>query len=89
MKTDKVIAKEMLIKTLPVIEALEDFSEESIHAALFKLIEELGVKNGTVLWPMRVAVSGKQFTPGGATQIAEIIGKEETVRRIKRGIELL
>ncbi len=89
MKTDKVIAKEMLIKTLPVIEALDDFSEEAIHAALFKLIEELGVKNGTVLWPMRVAVSGKQFTPGGATQIAEIIGKEETIKRIKRGIELL
>jgi glutamyl-tRNA synthetase len=89
MKTDKVIAKEMLIKTLPVIESLEDFSEEAIHSALFKLIEELGVKNGTVLWPMRVAVSGKQFTPGGATQIAEIIGKEETIKRIKRGIELL
>ena len=89
MKTDKVIAKEMLIKTLPVIEELDEFSEEAIHAALFKLIEELGVKNGTVLWPMRVAVSGKQFTPGGATQIAEIIGKEETIKRIKRGIELL
>ncbi len=89
MKTTKEIAKDMLIKLLPVIEGMSEFSAEAIHEAVFKLIEELGVKNGTVLWPMRVALSGKQFTPGGAIEIAEILGKEESIKRIKKGIELL
>lgn len=89
MKTDKVIAKEMLEKVLPVMEALDDYSTDGIHAAVFGLIEALGVKNGVVLWPMRVALSGKQFTPGGAIEIANILGKEESVKRIKKGIELL
>ena len=49
----------------------------------------MGVKNGYILWPVRVAISGKQFTPGGAFEIAEIIGKDETVSRMKRSIEML
>ena len=89
MKTNKEIALDMLKTVLPVIEAIDDFTAEAIHDSVFNLIEKLGVKNGLVLWPLRVAVSGKQFTPGGAIEIAEILGKEETVSRIKRGIELL
>ena len=52
-------------------------------------MEEKGYKNGYVLWPVRTAVSGKQMTPAGATEIMEILGKEESINRIKKGIELL
>jgi glutamyl-tRNA synthetase len=53
------------------------------------LVEEMGVKNGVVLWPVRTALSGKQFTPGGAFEIAEILGKDESIKRIYAGIKLL
>lgn len=89
MKTNAEIALDSLTKTLPVIEEIDSWNAESIHDSVFALIEELGVKNGIILWPLRVAVSGKQFTPGGAIEIAEILGKEETIQRIKKGIELL
>ena len=89
MKTNAEIALDSLTKTLPVIEEIDSWNAESIHDSVFALIEELGVKNGIILWPLRVAVSGKQFTPGGAIEIAEILGKEETIARIKKGIELL
>lgn len=89
MKTNLENSLEMLKASLPVLEELEDWSEEGVHAALFGLIEKLGVKNGLILWPVRVAVSGKQSTPGGAVEIAAILGKEETIRRIKLGIEKL
>lgn len=89
MKTNAEIALDSLTKTLPVIEGIDSWNAESIHDSVFALIEELGVKNGIILWPLRVAVSGKQFTPGGAIEIAEILGKEETISRIKKGIELL
>jgi glutamyl-tRNA synthetase len=54
-----------------------------------KYVEEKGCKNGYAIWPLRTAVSGKQMTPAGATEIMEIIGKEETIARVKKGIELL
>ena len=56
---------------------------------MFGLIEQMGVKNGIVLWPLRVAVSGKQFTPGGGVDLAEILGKEETLRRVRAAIQQL
>jgi len=77
------------LKIKPVIEAVEDFTFDNIHAALFALIEQLGCKNGIILWPLRVAVSGKQFTPGGGIEIAATIGKEDTLKRIDMGIEKL
>lgn len=89
MKTTKESSLEMLQKALPKLEALESFDCESIHTALFALVEELGVKNGYILWPVRIAASGKQFTPGGAIEVAAILGKEETLRRIKIAIERL
>lgn len=79
----------MLQKALPRLQALEDFSAESIHAAMFGLIEELGVKNGAVLFPLRVAVSGKKFTPGGGIELCEILGKEESCVRICKAIAQL
>lgn len=89
MKTNAETSLEALKAVLPVLEALDDFSEQSIHDALFALIEKLGVKNGWLLWPVRVAVSGKQFTPGGGVEICAILGKEDSLARIRKGIELL
>ncbi len=91
MKTNEQTAKEALEAVLPVIEAIpaDNFTKDAIHAAVFALIQEKGVKNGFMLWPLRVAVSGKQFTPGGGIELAAILGKERTVARIKDGISRL
>lgn len=89
MKTNEENSLESLKAALPVMEALDDYSVEGVHAALFGVIESLGVKNGLILWPVRVAVSGKQFTPGGGVEICALLGKDESIRRMKRGIELL
>ena len=89
MKTNEETSLEALKAVLPVLEGLDEFTEESIHAALFQLIADLGVKNGYLLWPVRVAVSGKQFTPGGGVEICAILGKEESISRIQKGIALL
>ena len=89
MKTDEDTSLVALKEALPVLEAIESWNTESIHEALFALVEKLGVKNGYILWPVRVALSGKQFTPGGAIEIAEIIGKSDSISRIKKGIEIL
>ena len=89
MKTNEENSLSSLKEILPVLESLDDWSFDSIHNALFALIEKLEVKNGIILWPLRVAVSGKAFTPGGGIELADILGKEETINRIKKGIELL
>ena len=89
MKTNPENSLESLKAVLPVLEGIEDWTQENIHNKLFELIEELGVKNGIILWPIRVAVSGKPFTPGGGIELAEILGKDETIRRINKAINKL
>ena len=89
MKTNKENSLDALKQILPVLEGLEDWTVENIHTTMFSLIEKLGVKNGLILWPLRVAVSGKQFTPGGGIELCRIIGKADTIARIKTGIEKL
>ena len=89
MKTNTETSLAVLKDMLPILEAQEDYSNDALYATLSKYVEEKGVKNGYVMWPIRTAVSGKQMTPAGATEIMEIIGKDETLRRIKKGIELL
>ncbi|MCP1101507.1 glutamyl-tRNA synthetase [Aequitasia blattaphilus] len=89
MKTNAETAKEVLIDILPRLEVQEDYSNDALYEVLKTYVDEKGYKNGYVMWPVRTAVSGKQNTPGGATEIMEIIGKEETIARIKKGIELL
>jgi len=89
MKTDEDTSLVALKEALPVLEGIENWNTETVHEALFALVEKLGVKNGYILWPVRVALSGKQFTPGGAIEIAEIIGKSDSISRIKKGIEIL
>ena len=89
MKTDSTISLEVLKDLLPLLEATDDFSMDNIHEIAMKYVADKGIKNGTALWPLRTAVSGKQMTPGGAFEIAEILGKDESIRRIKIGIEKL
>ncbi len=89
MKTNPENSLESLKAILPVLEAIEDWTMDNIHNALFELIEKLEVKNGIILWPLRVAVSGLPFTPGGGVDLAAILGKDETIARVKKGIEKL
>ncbi|MEG2597720.1 MAG: glutamate--tRNA ligase family protein, partial [Oscillospiraceae bacterium] len=89
MKTSSESSLDALQKILPVLSEVSDWSRDNIHEALYALIETLGVKNGMILWPLRVAVSGKPFTPGGGVELAEILGKDETLKRIQVGIEKL
>ena len=71
------------------MQAQEYYSNDALYAMLCEYVTEKGDKNGYVMWPIRTAVSGKQMTPGGATELMEILGKEESIARIKKGIELL
>ena len=89
MKTNSESSLEVLKGILPVLEACDDYSNDNLYAILMKYVEENGYKNGYVLWPIRTAVSGKQMTPAGATELMELFGKEESIRRIKAGIEKL
>ena len=89
IKTNEEKALEVLKEVLPLLEAQEDFDNGALFELLKKYVEEKGVKVGYVMWPLRTAVSGKQSTPGGATELMEIFGKEESLSRIRRGIELL
>ena len=74
---------------VPVLEGLQTWTNESLYEALVALAAKLEVKNSVVLWPLRVAVSGKASTPGGATELCALLGKEESLARIRTGIELL
>lgn len=90
MKTTLEISLRSLNAARGALAALDDWSEEeTIHDLLLSLPKQLEMKNGQVLWPVRTAITGKQFTPGGAIEIAHILGKEETLKRIDRGIAKL
>ena len=89
MKTNPEISLEVLEKILPVLEGTEDYSNDAMYELLCGFAKENGYKNGQILWPIRTALSGKQMTPAGATEILEMLGKEESIRRIKAAIEKL
>ncbi len=89
MKTNEELSLSILQEQLPLLEGLKDYSIAGIEAVIMGYIKEKGIKNGTGLWPIRTAVSGKQSTPGGAYEIMNIIGKEESLRRIKLAIAKL
>jgi glutamyl-tRNA synthetase len=86
MKTDLPMSLANLEAAYDVLKGVSPWTHEAISAALLGLVEKLGLKNGQVLWPVRTALSGKQMTPGGAIEIGEVLGKEETLTRIKAGI---
>ena len=89
MKSTSETSLQVLKDVLPLLEAQEDFSNDALYETLSKYVEEKGVKTGFVMWPIRTAVSGKQMTPAGATEIMEVLGKEEALARIRKGMEML
>lgn len=89
MKTTRESALQVLKDVLPLLEKQEDYSNDALYQLLLSYVEKTGCKNGYVLWPVRTAVSGKQMTPAGATEIMELLGREESLTRIRKGIELL
>lgn len=88
-KTNSEVSLEMLKQAYPVLEGLGGWSQDAIHDGLVGLAETLSVKNATLMWPVRIAAAGKAVTPGGAVEICRILGKDETLRRIKLGMEKL
>lgn len=89
MKTDAEKSLALLREVIPVLEAQEDFGNDALFETLKAYAGEKGYKIGYVMWPLRTAVSGKQNTPGGATEIMDVLGKEESLARIRGGIEKL
>ncbi|MBP3542328.1 MAG: glutamate--tRNA ligase [Clostridia bacterium] len=89
MKTDAAISLKALELALPALEAIEDFTEENVKAVLMDLAAKNEMKNGQIMWPVRIAISGLASTPGGATEIAYLLGKDETLRRIRLGMDKL
>ena len=89
MKTNPEVALASLKNARDFLESLNDWNHETIHDGLMNLAQSLGIKNGQLLYPVRVALSGKAFTPGGAIEIAEILGKQESLKRIDTAIAKL
>ncbi len=89
MKTNSENSLEVLQELLPILEETDDYSVQGLHDLVFDYIKKKECKNGQALWPLRTAVSGKQMTPAGAFEIMEVLGKEESLERIKKGIEML
>ena len=88
-KSDKDSSKAVLGRVIPLFEALESWEDDSILNVMVKLAEALEVKNAKVMWPVRIAAAGKAVTPGGAVEICRILGKAETLRRLRVGLEKL
>ena len=89
MKTTPELSLDVLKKVLPVLSDFEDYSNDALYALLVDFAKENGLKNGQVMWPVRTAVSGKAMTPGGATQLLMLLGREESVSRIRAAIDKL
>ena len=86
-KTNSEVSKAMLEAAIPALEALSAWDQDSIHDCLIALAEKLAVKNATLMWPVRIAAAGRTVTPGGAVEICRILGREETLRRLRLGLE--
>lgn len=89
MKTNPEVAKQALTLVLPVLETITDWTNEQLFESLKAVAAENGLKNGQILYPVRIALSGKETTPGGATELACILGKDETLLRIREALNKL
>ena len=89
MKTNEETSLQVLREVQPLLEAQEDFSNDALYQTLIGFAKSHEVKNGYVMWPVRTAVSGKQMTPGGASELMEILGKEESVKRLRAAVDKL
>ena len=88
-KTNPEVCVAMLEAAIPALEGIENWTNESVHDTLINLAASLEVKNATLMWPVRIAAAGKMVTPGGAVEICHILGKEETLRRLRLGLDKL
>ena len=88
-KTDAEVSVRMLNAAIAALEALDTWTQDSVHDCLISLAASLGVKNATLMWPVRIAAAGKLVTPGGAVEICHILGKDEVLRRLRLGLEKL
>ena len=88
-KTNPEVSQAMLEAAIPALEGLDGWTTEGIHDALIALAEKLAVKNATLMWPVRIAAAGKAVTPGGAVEICHVLGREETLRRLRLGLDKL
>ena len=84
-KTNAEVSLKMLEAAIPALEAIPDWTVDAVHDTLIDLATSLEVKNATLMWPVRIAVAGKLVTPGGAVELCHILGKEETLRRLRQG----
>lgn len=89
MKCTAETSLQVLQDVLPILEEQTDYSNDGLYKRLMEYVNEKGYKTGFVMWPIRTAVSGRQMTPAGATEIMEVLGKEESLARIRAGIEKL
>ena len=89
MKTDAASSLKVLQDVLPLLKEHDTYTNDSLYELLSKYVSDTGVKTSFVMWPVRTALSGKMSTPGGATEIMEVLGKDESIRRIELGIKQL
>ncbi len=88
-KTDAALAKTLLAAAIPALQAAPEWNSDALFALLKELAEQQGVKAGAVMWVVRIAVSGLAVTPGGATELMEVLGREESLRRLNDGLARL
>lgn len=88
-KTNAEVSKAMLEAAIPALEAVSDWTVDAIHDTLIDLAAKLEVKNATLMWPVRIAAAGKLVTPGGAVEICHLLGKDETLHRLRLGLDKL
>ena len=86
MKTDEEISKQALGYAAAALEQTEEWNNDNLFAVLKHVAEEKGLKNGQIMYPVRIALSGKETTPGGATELAVILGKDESLKRLKKAL---
>jgi len=86
MKTDVESSVQVLKRVHGVLAKLNNWTAEGIHAAMMGIVADMGLKTGQVLYPLRVAVSGKESTPGGGTELCALLGKEESLARIEKAV---
>ncbi len=88
-KTNEEVSRRMLESVIPALEETAEWSPEAIHGCLTGLADKLEVKNATLMWPVRIAAAGRAVTPGGAVEICCILGRDECLRRLRVGLEML
>jgi glutamyl-tRNA synthetase len=88
-KTNLDNSPALLTEAYERLKALDSWDHDSIHDCLINMAQEKELKNGTVMWGVRIAAAGQKVTPGGAIEILDILGREESLRRLEKGIEKL